>query len=234
MDGGVCRVCPRRGRQRRASGAVAASPPGPRLRESFDELYPRGYQTGAGIKTLTARFTETTTSSLLTRPLVARGTLAVQRPSRVALRFTDPEPRVVLIDGDRMTTSWPARNLRQVSNIASSQGRIQKYLANDSADELRRQFDIEVHDPGERPRTYEFVLTPKRKQIRDTLTRLDLWVERSSFLLSAIRMTFANGDTKTMVFEDVELNATIPPDASPSIAERRHAVRRLDRRYPPP
>ncbi len=96
---------------------------------SFDELYRRGYQTSVGIKTLTARFTETTTSSLLVRPLVARGTLAVQRPSRVALRFTDPEPRVVLIAGDQMTVSWPARKVQQVSNVASPQRRIQKYLA---------------------------------------------------------------------------------------------------------
>ena len=115
---------------------------------SFDELYRRGYQTGAGIKTLTARFTETTTSSLLTRPLVAHGTLAVQRPSQVALRFADPEQRVVLISGERMTVSWPARNLRQVSNVSSSQNRIQKYLASDSPEELRRQFTIEHRRPG--------------------------------------------------------------------------------------
>ena len=66
--------------------------------------------------------------------------------------------------------------------MSSSQNRIQKYLATRLAEELRRQFNIERRDPGERPGTYEFVLTPKRNQIRDTLTRLDLWVEPSSFL----------------------------------------------------
>ncbi len=200
--------------------AVSAAPPaqappaaGTSARESFRDLYSRGHQAGAGIKTLTARFTETTTSSLLTRPLVARGTLTVQRPSRVMMRYADPEPRLVLIDGDRMTTSWPARHLRETSNIASAQGRVQKYLANDSADDLLKQFDVEVHDPGERPRTFEVRLTPKRRQVRETVTRLDLFVERPSYLLGAIRLSFANGDTKMMVFDDVEPNATIPPDA---------------------
>ena len=195
-----------------AASSAQSSSSGASPRESFDELYRRGHQTGAGIQTLTARFTETTTSSLLTRPLVARGTLAAQRPSRVVLRFTDPDERVVLIEGDRMTMSWPSRNLRQVSNISSAQGRVQKYLANDSATELRRQFDIELRNPGERPGTYEVVLIPKRKQIRDTVTRLDLWVEPASFLLSAIRMTFASGDTKTMVFEDIAPNVALEPD----------------------
>lgn len=180
---------------------------------SFDELYQRGYRTGNGIKTLTARFTETTTSSLLVRPLVAHGTMAVQRPSQVALRFTDPDPRVVLIDGDKMTVSWPGRKIQQVSNIASSQNRIQKYLTSDSPAELRRQFTIEQHEKSERPGMYAFVLTPKQKRVRDTLTRLDLWVDPANFLLDAIRMTFANGDTKTMTFEDVVVNAPIEPAA---------------------
>jgi hypothetical protein len=129
------------------------------------------------------------------------------------LRYTDPEARLVLIDGDRMTTSWPARHLRETSNIASAQGRVQKYLANESADELLKQFDVEVHDPGERPRSFEVRLTPRRRQVRETVTRLDLFVERPSFLLGAIRLSFANTDTKMMVFDDVEPNATIPPDA---------------------
>ena len=79
-----------------------------RQTDAFDELYARGQKANAAMKTLTARFTETTTSSLLTKPLVARGRLAVERPSRVVLRYTDPDSRVVLIDGNQMTMSWPA------------------------------------------------------------------------------------------------------------------------------
>ncbi len=195
-----------------APSTQSGSPsPARQARESFDELYRKGHQTAAGIKTLTATFTETTTSSLLTRPLVTRGTLAVERPSRVAMRFTSPESRLILIDGDRMTTVWPSRDLHQVSNVAATQERIQKYLATDSPAELRRQFDITFIDGGERPGNYEIALVPKRRQVRDTLTRLDLWVERSSFLLSAIRMTFATGETKTMAFEDVMLNVPLEP-----------------------
>jgi outer membrane lipoprotein-sorting protein len=196
--------------------AVAFAQPGPSAATAsreFDELYRKGRQAAGGIKTLTARFTETTTSSLLTQPLVAQGTLTVQRPSRAVMRFTDPEQRTILIDGDRMTTVWPTRNLRQVSNIKSTQERIQKFLTTESPDELRRQFDVSFRDGGERPGHYQITLVPKRKQIRETLSQLELWVDRTSFLLGAIRMTFATGDTKTMTFEDVVPNATIEPGA---------------------
>ena len=202
------------------SGA-AASPPQhtPRstasAQESFDDLYQRGQRANAAIKTLTATFTETTTSSLLTRPLVAHGTVAVERPSRVVLHYTDPEARVVLIDGKRMTMSWPGRNIRQVTDIGAAQDRVQKYFVNGDAAELRRQFEIHEDEATERAGIYQVTMVPKRKQIREALAKLELWVDRASLLLSAMRMTFANGDTKTMTFADVVPNAAIEP-GSPS------------------
>jgi outer membrane lipoprotein-sorting protein len=188
---------------------VRAAAVAPLARDSFDDLYERGRRANAAMKTLTAHFTETTTSSLLTRPLVSRGTLAVERPARVVLRYTDAESRVVLIDGNRMTLWWPSRNIRQVTDIGTAQGRVQKYFVNGTAAELRGQFDIEEHDGSDRPGTYHVTMVPKRKQIREALARLDLWVNRSSMLLDAMRMTFANGDTKTMAFDEVMPNAPI-------------------------
>jgi outer membrane lipoprotein-sorting protein len=192
---------------RQAAPPTPAAPP-PR-QDSFDQLYLRGQRANAAIKTLTARFTETSTSSLLTRPLLSRGRLAVERPARVVLRYSDPEQRVVLIEGNTMTMSWPSHNLRQTTDIGTAQGRIQKYYVNGSTAELRRQFEIEQHDGSDRPGTFHVTMVPKRKQIREALARLDLWVMRSTLLLDAMRMTFANGDTKTMTFEEVLPNAAL-------------------------
>jgi outer membrane lipoprotein-sorting protein len=183
------------------------SAPAPR-QDSFDELYAKGQKVNGGIKTLSAKFTETTTSALLTRPLVARGTVAVERPSRVVLHYEQPDARVVLIDGNKMTTTWPTR---QVLDIGAAQGRVQKYFVNGTAAELRQQFEIDDRESNDRPGTYHVAMVPKRKQIRENLARLDLWVNQESSLLDAMKMTFANGDTKTMTFEDVVPNATLPP-----------------------
>ena len=181
--------------------------------DGFDELYAQGQKINGAMRTLTARFTEATTSTLLTKPITARGRLWVERPSRVILRYTDPDARVVLIDGNRMTMTWPSRNINQTLDIATAQGRIQKYFVNGSAADLRRQFDIDMRDEGERrPNAYHVSMAPKRKQMRETLTRLELWVGRTSMLLEGLQMTFANGDVKTMTFEDVVPNA--PLDAA--------------------
>jgi outer membrane lipoprotein-sorting protein len=119
----------------------------------------------------------------------------------------------VLIDGNRLTMSWPSRNIRQVTDIGATQGRIQKYFVNGSVEDLRHEFEIDEHGTNDRRGTYHVCLVPKRKQIRETLARLDLWVDQSSLLLAALEMKFANGDTKEMAFEDVVRNASIDPAA---------------------
>jgi len=194
-----------------APRAAAQKKPAVRERDVFDELYTRGKQANDAMKTLTARFTETTTSSLLTKPMIARGRVAVERPSRVVLRYTEPDVRVVLIDGSRMTMSWPSRSLKQTTDIGTAQARVQKYFVNGTADDLRGQFIIEDHGTTDKPGTYYVTMVPKRKQIKENLARLDLWIDRTSLLLDTMKMTFTNGDTKTLAFEDVTPNALIEP-----------------------
>lgn len=185
--------------------------PSPPARDLFDEIYARGRGIETSLKTVTARFTETTTSSLLSRPLVTRGTLAVERPSKIVLRYTEPEPRTILIDRNKLTLDWPSHAVRQQSDIAAAQGRIEKYFLDKTPDELRRNFTITAVEADDRAGTWRVTMVPTRKQIQQGLTRLELWIDRTSMLLSAMRMTFPNADTKLMVFENVVVNGPIDP-----------------------
>src|SRR4051812_27786078 len=103
-----------------AIGAVPAQKAGGRG-DLFDELFKEGQAKNGNLKTLTASFVETTTSTLLTKPLVSSGTLAVVRPSRIVMRYAQPDDRVVLIDGDTLTMSWPSKNVRQSKDIGAAQ-----------------------------------------------------------------------------------------------------------------
>ena len=178
---------------------------------SFDAIYRRGFQLNAELKTLTAAFTETTTSEMLTRPLTATGTIAVERPSRVVLHYQAPEQRDVLIEGDRLTVSWPSRHIREVTNIATTNRRIQRYFVDASPDRLRDSFTIAVRTGGERRHTYQLTMVPRRKQISEGLASLDLWIDDASLLLAAMKMTFPNGDTKLMVLDNVVTNQPVDP-----------------------
>ncbi len=175
--------------------------------ETFDQLYARGQRVNTSIRTLTASFTETTTSALLVQPLVARGTLAVERPSRVVLRYTDPG-RTVLIENDRMTTTWPTR---RTLDVGSAMDRVERMFVNGTAKDLRQQFTIDETQTSDRPGTHRVLLTPKQRRIREGLASLELWVDPKTSLLAAMRMVFPNGDSKLMTFSDVTPNPPLAP-----------------------
>ena len=177
----------------------------------FDEIYARGKPLEASLKTLTARFTETSTSSLLSKPLVASGTLAVIRPSRVVMHYTSPDRRTVLIENDVMRIVWPSRAIDQRTPIGAALRRIQQYFVDKSPAQLRSHFDIVARDASERPGAWLLTLTPKRKQIKEGLSQLELWLEKEGVILAAMRMTFPSGDTKLMEFTDVKVNPPIDP-----------------------
>ena len=182
-------------------------------RDLFDEIYERGQKQNAGLKTLTASFTESSTSALLAKPLIEKGTVFVERPARVALRYNDPDERVVMIDGDRMTLSWPSAKLFTATDIGTAQRRVQKYFVDSSAKELRGHFDISAREASDRPGTYLLTMVPKRKQMQEGIARLELWLDGTTLLLAAMRMTFPSGDTKLMTFTDVKPNAPLDPAA---------------------
>lgn len=189
-----------------AAAALIAAPAA--AADLFDDLYRRGQALNGSLQTFTASFTEITTSSLLERPLTASGTVAVERPSRVALHYISPDERRIVIDGDRMTFLWPARGIRQARDIGASQRRVQKYFVDSSPGELRGHFEIAA-----RPLAggYEITMVPKRKQIKEGLARLDLTIDGVSLLMTSMTMTFPNGDTKTMTFTSVRPNAPLEP-----------------------
>jgi outer membrane lipoprotein-sorting protein len=178
---------------------------------TFDELYAKGQVVNKNIKTLTARFVETTSNALLRedRPIVTRGMLYVERPSRVAMQYTDPADQRIVIDGQWMMTV--VRGVTQKFNIEASQKRVQKYFVDGDAGELRRMFAIDLRDRSSRPGTREVIMTPTEKRIKQGLLKLELWVGEENALLAAMRMTFPNGDTKLMEFENVMPNAAVDP-----------------------
>jgi outer membrane lipoprotein-sorting protein len=186
-------------------GRAFAAPKGDR----FDEIYQRSAPMMASLKTIRAHFTETTTSSLLAQPLVAEGTLVAVRPFDLLITYTKPDRKILRMDAKKLLFIWPDRKLRQESDIEQSQKRVQKYFVDKSPDELRKHFTITAGEDAQKPGTYVVTLVPTRKQIKEGVSRIDLWIDKTSLMLSTMRMTFPNGDTKTMVLRDVEMNAPV-------------------------
>ena len=177
--------------------------------DHFADIFNRSLLKQRTIRSIRARFTETTVSSLLVKPLVAHGTVTAAYPARVSMIYTDPERKTLTMDGKTLVIAWPDRKEREQIDIADIQKRIDQYFTTASIDQLRSMFEIAVRADPAVPHTDRIDMRPRRKQIRQGLTQLELWIDRDSDLLTRMRLTFPDGDQKTIVLEDITLNVPV-------------------------
>jgi outer membrane lipoprotein-sorting protein len=173
------------------------------------ELFARGKAMQPAMHSVAASFTETTVSSVLRDPLVAKGTLVAALPLRVLMTYESPEVRYVLLDAERMVTAVPARRERHELDIGETWRRIQKYFVDASPDELRKSFEITLDtDPASRD-AYRLDMTPKRKQIREGIARLRLWIDRTRLVMRKMRLDYTDGDSRTLELANIKVNVAV-------------------------
>jgi outer membrane lipoprotein-sorting protein len=186
---------------------LSSGSPSAQTTDLFDEIYRRGQTFEQGLRTVTARFIETSTSRLLKQPLVASGVLAVDRQSsKIVLHYQQPDARTILIDGNTMRMAWPSRDLSQKKDIGTTMGRIQKYFVGASPRELRSHFDIVANVDPTSPVHWLVQMTPTRRQIKEGIARIDLRIAQENSMLTSMTITFPNGDVKAMTFTDLVTN----------------------------
>lgn len=186
------------------TGVGIAAAPAPA--DLFDDLYKRSQPIDATVKTIDASFVETTESPLLRKPLLGEGMLRVVRPHGVEMVYAKPERKTVTIKDGKLVIAAPDRNFTQERDITQALARIDKYFVDKSPKELRRHFTIAASEDKDRAGTYRIDMTPKRKQIEQGLTRLELWLRKDTLMLDAMRMHFPGEAIKMLEFRDVVVN----------------------------
>jgi len=189
--------------------AALAAAQGSTPQDSFDQLFARTSEKRQSIRSISARFTETTTSSLLERPLVSHGTLIAAPPSRVLMTYTDPERRTIAIDSTSLVVVWSDRRGRERIDISQMQKRIDQYFRQATIGQLRSMFEITAAPDSAIRETDRVDMRPKRQQIREGLERLEIWIDRESLLLVQLQMTFPGGDRRTVRLDDVTVNVPV-------------------------
>jgi outer membrane lipoprotein-sorting protein len=175
----------------------------------FTQIFNRTLVKQRSMQSMRARFTETTTSSLLTKPLVAHGTIIGASPARVLMTYTDPDVKTIVIDSQTLTIVWPGRNEREKIDITATQKRIEQNFTHATLDDLRAMFQITAAPDASVRGADRIEMTPQRKPMKSGLARLDLWIDRDSDLLVRMRLTFPGGDQKTITLEDIAVNVPV-------------------------
>jgi outer membrane lipoprotein-sorting protein len=179
----------------------------------FQQIYQRGVIRQRSLRSIRARFTETTVSSLLVKPIVSHGTVVAATPARVRMTYTDPEPKTITMDGQSLTVLWSGRDERERIDITAIQKRIDRYFTHASLDDLRGMFQITAEPDRALLHADRVDMKPTRKQIKQGLDRLELWIDRDSEMLVQMRLTYPGGDQTTIALEDIATNEPVSDDA---------------------
>ena len=179
-------------------------------KDLFDRLFVRTMEKRQSIHSIRARFTETTTSSLLQKPLVSHGTV-FGAASRVLMTYTDPERRPSPSTASRWSSSGGPPRAGEDRHHTDAK-RIDQHFTQATIGQLRSLFEISAHPDPVLRETDRVDMRPKRKQIKEGLDRLEIWIDRESLLLVQLQMTFPGGDMKTIRLDDVTVNVPVTDD----------------------
>ena len=86
---------------------------------------------------------------------------------------------------------------------------IDRYCTRATIDDLRSMFDITAAPDPALANSDRVQMRPKRKQLKERIERLDLWIDHETLLLVQMEIGFAGGDKKTIRLEDTTVNVPV-------------------------
>lgn len=159
------------------------------------------------IQTITCKFTQTQSISVLSNKVSKKGIFYYQRPEQILLSFNNGDyikmtsENFQMKNGDKVNKMRVESNpmLRELKNILSAcmTGKVMN-STKDFKHELKKE-----------KLKYTIIMTPKKKRIATKIKEIMLEFDRRNMCLNQMRITQPNGDYTLYEFLDKELNKKI-------------------------
>lgn len=115
------------------------------------------------------------------------GQVFVRRDQKMRIELTKPDPKTILRTGDSLFIYTPKINRVEEYNLGKHRAIIDQYMRlgfGTKSQDLRKSYTI--HLAGEEEidhrKTLLLELTPKSEEIRSQITKIQMWVDESSWL----------------------------------------------------
>jgi outer membrane lipoprotein-sorting protein len=160
------------------------------------------------IRTLSAEFTETTESALLTDLIVARGRVYMTKPDSVRWEYSAPEEMRFVIREDTYTGYFPLQKRAEKRDIARWREQLFRFLGlGQASTELAKFYDISLGDPGPgMDHTWLLVMDPKKKRVRKRMDAVRFWISRESSMPVRVEYQSKSGNRRVIDFEEMLVN----------------------------
>ncbi len=187
-----------------ALAATSLASDAPALRqvlERFDAVQ-------AEIQTLSAEFTETTESRLLTEAIVAQGRVFLTKPDSVRWEYSRPEEMSFVIREDEYTGYFPRRKQAERRDIHRWREQLFRFLGlGQASTELEKFYDIRLGPEEEaRPGRHLLVLDPKKSRVRKRMDAVRFWIDAASYLPVRVEYQAKSGNRRVIDFDRMTVN----------------------------
>ena len=160
-------------------------------------------------RSLQAQFEQRTESEMLVEPEVAKGAFFYEAPDKVRWEYYEPTPKIILVNGDQMTTWYQDLGKAETLRVGRHSDRVLKYLgASGSLETLMEYFTLRVRWPeaGSDGAPFRLTLSPLYERIAKRLEVIHVDVDSQRFIPIRLHYVEPNGDETDYVFKGVETN----------------------------
>lgn len=169
------------------------------------------------LKTVTANLDYTTVTVLVNDRETEIGTFFFDNPKNpeILINFTKPDPKVFLYRHNEAQIYYPKLNRIEQYNLQTQSGLIQQFLLlgfGTDANALKQNYDVSLMDEEdlEGESTIVLNLVPKQPQVKNQLTKIQLWVSEDSWLPAQQQFFEPDGDYLIAHYTDTKVNRPLP------------------------
>ncbi len=156
-------------------------------RWSTESALSRMDKSASDFRSLTADIEQIKYTEVVKDTSAETGQVFVRRDQKMRIELTKPDPKTILRTGDSLFIYTPKINRVEEYNLGKHRAIIDQYMRlgfGTKSQDLRKSYDIKLAGEEEidHRKTLLLELTPKSEEIRNQITKIQMWVDESSWL----------------------------------------------------
>jgi outer membrane lipoprotein-sorting protein len=176
--------------------ALCAIPSVPQLRIAAAQESPRWTtesvlnkmdRAASDFRSLTADIEQIKYTAVVSDTSSETGQIFVRRDQKMRIDLTRPDPKTLLRTGDSLFIYTPKINRVEEYNLGKHRDIIDQYMRlgfGTKSQDLRKSYDVKLlgEEEVDHRKTLLLELTPKSEEVRKQITKIQMWVDESTWL----------------------------------------------------
>ena len=166
-------------------------------------------QTSASIQTMSANFSQTKYLSMLSDKMVSDGKIYYSKSDKLRWEYTSPYQYLFIFNGTKV---YVGNNSKQniidtnTNKVFKEIARIMMNTVTGTALSNNGDFEIALSEDNNQ---WIVTLTPKKKELKSMFTKVVLYFNKKSNIVSEINIFEKNGDRTNIKFSGIQTNKSI-------------------------